>query len=188
MLIFKQTKKKLTVFNGWNQNPGINGIVPKDGQMWFSADGCTGWHFIKHHFSATLHSISGASNILFISSRGAGSKGKIWTSAIAKEKSRWPIYDGLPSLDERRLQPQADQLPIKKGLGWGICTFLWHRISLLFFSDSAHYLFQHCPLQKWRGPSWPVLWNIPWIHTSEYLDFSQILTPVPGDILFSDPF
>lgn len=42
--------------------------------MWSPPDGCTGWHFIKHHFSAELLGISGASDILFISSRGAGSK------------------------------------------------------------------------------------------------------------------
>ena len=63
----------------------INGVISKDCQMGFSADGCTGWHFIKHHFSAKLHSISGASSILFISLRGVGSKGKNWTSAIEQE-------------------------------------------------------------------------------------------------------
>lgn len=83
MLFLKQ--EKIDSFQWMESELRINGIVPKDGQMWFSADGCTGWHFIKHHFSAKLHSISGASNILFISSRGAGSKGKNWTSAIVQE-------------------------------------------------------------------------------------------------------
>lgn len=70
------------IFNGWTQNPGK---VHKDGQMWFSADGCTGWYLIKHHLSAKLHSISDALDILFTSPRGSGSKGKNWTSAITEK-------------------------------------------------------------------------------------------------------
>lgn len=107
--------------------------------MWFSPDGCTGWHFIKHHFSAKLHSISGASNILLISSRRAGSKVRTEQVPLLRKWSRWPVYDGLPSLEEQLIQPGADWLPINRSLGGGICPLLWHRISSFIFSDSAHY-------------------------------------------------
>lgn len=100
----------------WDQNSGINGTVLKEGQMCFSPDGCTGWHFIKLHFSVKLLSISGATNILFISSRGAGSKVRTeWVPLERKKRSRWLISDSLPSLDNSLFQSWADQLPMNRG-------------------------------------------------------------------------
>lgn len=58
-----------------------------------------------------------------------------WVPWLRKH-SRWPIYDGLPSLDERPCQSQANPSPIKRGLGEGICTSLFHRTNLSIFPDS----------------------------------------------------
>lgn len=130
--------------------------------MWFSPDGCTRWHFIKHHFSAKLHSISGASNILFISSRGAGSKVRTEQVPSLRKQSRWPIFDGLSSLDEKLLQSQADQCQLIEVLAEGYVLSCDTESFYPFSKILTTIQFYHWPLQKWRSPLWPMLWNIHW--------------------------
>lgn len=153
--------------------------------MWFSPDGCTGWHCIKHHFSAKPHSISGASDILFISSRGAGSKVRT---------ERVPLRSGGNGADGPSRMVclplmRACSSPEQTNCQW--TEVLVEGSALACDTDSAYPLsqtlptiqFHHWPLlQKWRSPLWPGLRAIPLILTPE------LRTPVPGYILFSYPF
>lgn len=126
-----------------------------------SPDGCTGWHVLQHHFSAKLHSISGASDILFISSGRARSKVRTEQEPLLWKRSRWPIYDGLPLLDEKMLQAQADPCQLTEVLAGGP--------ALASDTESACPFRRLCPLsssitdlsRKGEAPLWPVLWHFP---------------------------
>lgn len=156
--------------------------------MWFSADGCTGWHFIKHHFSARLP----ASLVLqtYCLSHQEEQVLKVRTEQVplCRKWSRWPIYDGLPLLDERLIQSQTDQLPIKRGLGWGNLYFpvtdnrLNHFLRLCPLSISITDLSRNeVPYDQFCAIfHWYLLMNV-WI-------LPKLLTSVLGYILFSHPF
>lgn len=160
--------------------PGDKRESAKDGQMWFSADGCTGCYFIKHHSSAKLHSISGVLDILFTSPRGTGSKGKSWTGAITEETEQmahlwWSAF------------AQCETVPIPSGpiaklkRSWlRICTSLFTESLFIFSGSLAYYLVLLLSLPEAKRPFMTILCCILLIcvlsesHPSFFLQFQAV--------------
>lgn len=158
----------------WNQKLGDKWESAKDVQTWFSADGCTGWYFIKHHSSAKLHSISGALDILFTSPRGTGSKGKNWTGAITEEPEQmaqlwWSAFA------QRETVPIPSGPIAKEKRSWlRICTSLFTESLFIFSGSLAYYLVLLLSLLEAKRPFMTILccilliWILSESHPSSY--------------------
>lgn len=134
------------LWDKWNSPHGGSNVIPSRWLQGMTLHKASFLCWAARHLWCFRH-------IVYLIKRNRFS-GKNWMSATAerRKRSRWPISDGLPSLDESLFQSRVDQLPMNSGLGGGISTGLWHRFSSSIFPDAARYQFHHWPLQKLGSP------------------------------------